>query len=313
MQTILGSGGAIGSELAKALKKYTGDIRLVSRNPKKINDSDMLFPADLSDKAMVNKAIEGSEICYLTIGFKYDTKVWREKWPALIKNVVEACTEHRSKLVFFDNVYAIGGDNVKHITENSPISPTSKKGEIRAFVDRHILEEIEKNHLDAVIARSPDFSGPIPETSVLMNMVYNNMVKGKTAQWFCNADLVHTIGFAPDLAKGTAILGNTPDAYNRIWNLPADSDPITGKGWVKLFAEALNKPDKVQVIPTWGVWTLGLFVPILRELYEMCYQYERDYFFDSTAFCKRFDFKPTANKEAVLLTIETLTKMTKTD
>ncbi len=39
MQTILGAGGSIGIELAKALPKYTTDIRLVGRNPKKVNDS----------------------------------------------------------------------------------------------------------------------------------------------------------------------------------------------------------------------------------------------------------------------------------
>jgi len=47
MQTILGSGGAIGIELAKALKEYSRDIRLVSRNPQKVNDTDELFPAEL--------------------------------------------------------------------------------------------------------------------------------------------------------------------------------------------------------------------------------------------------------------------------
>ena len=35
MQTILGSGGALGIPLAKELKKYTNQIRLVSRSPKK--------------------------------------------------------------------------------------------------------------------------------------------------------------------------------------------------------------------------------------------------------------------------------------
>ena len=39
MQTILGAGGAIGVELARSLKAYTDNIRLVSRNPKKINDA----------------------------------------------------------------------------------------------------------------------------------------------------------------------------------------------------------------------------------------------------------------------------------
>ncbi len=40
MQTILGAGGAIGIELAKALPKYTDNIWLLSRNPQKINDKD---------------------------------------------------------------------------------------------------------------------------------------------------------------------------------------------------------------------------------------------------------------------------------
>jgi len=44
----LGSGGAFGIELAKALKDYTTrTIRLVSRNPQKIKYTDSLLSADL--------------------------------------------------------------------------------------------------------------------------------------------------------------------------------------------------------------------------------------------------------------------------
>jgi len=68
-QTILGAGGAIGTELAKALNNYTNDIRLVSRNPKKVNPDDELLRADLSDASQVEKAIERSSIVYLTVGF----------------------------------------------------------------------------------------------------------------------------------------------------------------------------------------------------------------------------------------------------
>lgn len=309
MQTILGSGGAIGTELAKALKQYTSDIRLVSRNPKKVNDTDSLHPADLSDKSQVSKAIEGSEICYLTLGFDYNIKVWKDKWPSLIKNVVAACIIHKTKLVFFDNIYAIGGDNVKHITEISPISPSSKKGEVRAFVDQHIHEHVEKGKLEAIIARSPDFFGPgKKETSLILNLVYDNLVKGKTAQWFCNADVIHTMGYTPDLAKGTAILGNTPDAYNQVWNLPVDMNNLTGREWVKLFATEMKSSDKVMVLPMWGLKLLGIFVPIMREMPEMMYQFDRPYYFDCTKFLTRFKFIPTNNIDGVKFTIQSLKK-----
>jgi len=37
MQVILGAGGTIGKDLAKELINYTPKVRLVSRNPQKIN------------------------------------------------------------------------------------------------------------------------------------------------------------------------------------------------------------------------------------------------------------------------------------
>ena len=53
-QTILGSGGAIGIPLARELKKYTSEIRLVSRNPKKVNDTDELYPLDVNDLSQLS-------------------------------------------------------------------------------------------------------------------------------------------------------------------------------------------------------------------------------------------------------------------
>ena len=307
-QTILGAGGAIGIELAKALPTYTSDIRLVGRNPKKVNSTDELFKADLSNRDQVHKSIEGSEIVYLTVGFDYNTKLWQQMWVPLIRNVIDGCLQHNTKLVFFDNVYAIGGDNVKHITESSPISPTSKKGEVRAEVDKLIIDSIEKNNLNALIARSADFFSSVKDKSLLMNMVYNNLAKGKKAQWFCDTKVIHSTSYTPDLGKGTAMLGNSKDAYNQIWNLPTDPQKITGEEWINLFASEMKTSNKYQVLPGWGIKALGLFIPILKEMYEMRYQYDRDYYFDSSKFNKHFNYTPTTNAAAVKQTVAELKK-----
>jgi nucleoside-diphosphate-sugar epimerase len=306
MQTILGSGGAIGNELARALKNYTTEIRLVSRNPKKLNDTDHLFPADLTDRKTVFSAVQGSEIVYLTIGLEYKTKVWQTSWPPLMKNVIDACIEYKCKLVFFDNVYMIGGDNVKHITENSPISPVSKKGEVRAALDRLIFDQTEKGTLQAIIARSADFYGNVKERSLLMEMVYKNLSQNKKANWLCNAKVKHSFTYTPDAGKATALLGNTPDAYNQVWNLPTDPDNLTGEEWIRLFADEMGKSSKYMVLPKMMVRILGLFIPVMKEFPEMMYQYDRDYIFDSTKFCQRFDFKPTPYKEGVKETLRTI-------
>jgi len=38
----------------------------------------------------------------------------------------------------------------------------------------------------------------------------------------------------------------------------------------------MNVNNKVQILPRWAVKLIGIFVPILREMYEMLYQYDRD-------------------------------------
>ena len=76
MQTILGAGGPIGIELAKALTAYTSKIRLVNRNPVKVNETDQLLAADLSDRKKVFEAVQGSSVVYVTVGFPYNLKIW---------------------------------------------------------------------------------------------------------------------------------------------------------------------------------------------------------------------------------------------
>lgn len=306
MQTILGSGGAIGTELTKHLTKYTDHIRLVSRNPKKVNPTDELFSCDLLNKESVQKAVEGSEICYVTVGLKYSSKVWEEQWHIIIDNVIEACKYHKSKLVFFDNVYSIGGDNVQNITENSPISPTSRKGRVRAEISKKLMSYFDKSELDVMIVRSPDFFSSLIQNSALMIMVYDNLKKGKKAQWFCSGDFIHSIGYAPELAKGMAMLGNEKDTYNQIWNLPVDNKKLTGKQWAALFAELMGIENKFSATPAIIFKVIGWFVPMMSELHDMIYQYDREYFFDSSKFNNRFNYKPISNREAVLETLKIL-------
>lgn len=305
-QTILGAGGAIGIELAAELSGYTKDIRLVGRNPRQVNPSDEVFTADLSDRGQVFKAIEGSSIVYLTVGFEYNIAIWQVQWPLLIRNVIDDCLEYGAKLVFFDNVYAIGGDNVKHITEESPFSPVSKKGEVRMQVDQTILDSIGNRNLEAIIARAPDFFSDIKGKSLTMNLIYDNLLNDKAAAWLCNAEVIHSVGYTPELAKGTAILGNTNDAYGQIWNLPADPQPVTGAEWIRLFAAEMGKSDKFQLLSADTIKELGAADQILKEIYEMLYQYDRNYYFDSSKFNKRFNYTPLTNALAVKQTVERL-------
>jgi len=294
MQTILGSGGAIGIELAKALKAYTDQIRLVSRNPKKVNDSDLLMSADLLKKNEVREAIKGSSVVYVTVGFPYNLKVWKRSWPKFIKHVIEACKEEKCKLVFFDNIYMYHRDHLDGMTEETPINPPSKKGRVRGKIAKMIMDAVDKGEITALIARSADFYGPsIQNTSMLTETVFIPLSNGKKANWMSSVNYKHSFTYTPDAGKATAMLGNADDAYNQVWHLPTAANPFTGKEWIDQIANELGVKSKYQAAPKFLIRILGLFVPIMREMPEMMYQYDREYVFDSSKFEKRFDFKPT--------------------
>ncbi|HLG32527.1 MAG TPA: NAD-dependent epimerase/dehydratase family protein [Ignavibacteriaceae bacterium] len=305
MQTILGSSGVIGRELAKSLTQYTNKIRLVSRNPKKVNDSDEIVSADLLSAEQTSKAVQGSEVVYLTVGIQYKLSLWQQQWPLIMKNVIEACKQNNSKLVFFDNVYVYGKVN-GWITEQSPIKPDSKKGEVRAMLADMIMNEVGKGNLKAIIARAADFYGPNTPLSFVTVTVFENFKKGKKAMWFIDADKKHSFSYTPDAGKATAMLGNTDSAYNQIWHLPTNKNVLTGKELIELTAKAFDVKPDYTVLKKWMIQMVGLFNSNVRESVEMLYQNQSDYLFDSTKFERAFNFKPTSYELGILETVRSM-------
>lgn len=305
MQTILGAGGPVGNALARELRKYTSEVRLVSRNPVKINPEDRLVKANLLRAKEVLKAIEGSQVVYLTAGLPYDHKIWQKDWPRIMSNVINACEKYNAKLVFFDNVYMYGKQEIPHMTESSAIDPPSKKGKVRAEIAEKLLQQIKSGNLKALIARSADFYGPgCKENSVLAQTVFKPLNDGKKANWLGNADKVHSFTYVPDAAKATALLGNSEAAYGKVWHLPTASNPPSGKEWVEMIARELEVKPKYREVPEWMTRIMGWFMPIMKETVEMIYQYDRDYIFDSSKFEVAFGLGPTPYAEGIKRVVE---------
>ena len=305
MQTILGAGGIIGKELAKSLPKYTDRIRLVSRNPKKVNLTDEIFSANLADAGQTLQAVQGSEVVYLTAGLPYNIRTWQGQWPIIMKNVIDACNKNNAKLVFFDNVYSYGRVN-GWMTENTSMNPSSRKGEVRKKIADMIMDEVGRGKLKAIIARAADFYGPNTPLSFVNVMVFDNFKEGKKAQWLINDKLKHSLTYTPDASKSTAILGNTESAYNQVWHLPTDRNALTGKEFIEKVAAEFGVSPRYRVLPRWMVQMVGLFNVAVRESVEMLYQNDSDYLFDSSKFDKAFDFKTTSYSQGIQETVKSM-------
>src|ERR1035437_1705732 len=301
--TILGAGGSIGNSLTYELVKSKESVLLVSRSNYSITGAES-FKADISSYEETLNSVKGSDIVYLLAGIPYDRKIWTELWPKIMKNVIDACKNVGAKLIFFDNVYMYGKVEGK-MTEETPYFPNSIKGEIRATIANMLNVEMRHNNLQAIIARSADFYGPYASnTSVLYFLAIDKMMKNKKAQWLVDDTKIHSYTYTLDCAKALNLLWNKKECYQQVWHLPTYNPAITGIEFINLIAKELEVEPNYIVLKKWMLKMAGLFDKTIFESYEMIYQSEYDYQFDSTKFNNYFNFKPTSYEAGIHETIE---------
>lgn len=300
MQTILGASGQIGRELAVCLKQnFTDDIRLVSRTPQKVNDTDQLFPANLLDPEQAKSAVAGSQVAYLTVGLPMDTQLWVEQWPTLMRNTIDACEMHNVKLVFFDNTYMYP-QTAEPQTESSPFLPYGEKGQVRACIAEELLTAISQQRIEAVICRAPEFYGPGITQSITNATIIDNLKAGKKPKVFLRDDKLRTLIYTPDASHAMALLGNTPDAFGQTWHLPCDDERLTYGQFIKLAAEIFELDSGYTVLKPWQLKLAGLFSRQIRDAAELLPRYEVDNIFLSDKFKQRFpDFPITTYREGL--------------
>lgn len=300
MQTVLGANGQIAEELTRELyRNHTQDIRLVSRNPRRVHDTDELFSADLTDPAATEAAVEGSEIAYLTVGLPMDSELWESQFPVMMANVIAACQKHGTKLVFFDNTYMYPRTSATQ-TENTAFEPSGRKATVRARMATMLQGAMDAGTIEAVICRAPEFYGPGKTQSLSNSMVFNRIKAGERPFVPLSANTKRTLIWTPDASRAMALIGNTPDAYGQTWHLPVDPDRLTYKQMVGIASEVTGRAISYTTIPRVAFAVGGLFNKSVKEAEELLPRYRVDNVFDSSKFAARFpDFDVTTYRAGI--------------
>jgi len=300
--TILGAGGSVGNALTHQLLKTKEKVRLVSRSNFSIQGAES-YKADITSYKEALNSIKNSDIVYLCVGLPYDSKIWSDLWPKIMQNCIDACKSVNAKLIFFDNVYMYGKVKGKMI-ETTPYKPCSKKGEIRAKIATLLENEMKQKNLNAIIARSADLYGPYAtRTSLPYVLAIDRLNNGKKAQWMIDVNNLHSYTYTMDCAEGLILLSNRNECNNEIWHLPTYNPAIDGKTFINLVAQELGVAPNYAVLKKWMIKMVGLFNKAVSESYEMLYQSEFDYNFDSSKFNNYFNYQPTIYKDGIHETI----------
>ena len=300
MQVILGANGIIGEELAKELRvNYTDEIKLVGRNPKKVNPNDILFKGDLLKLKDVYKALEKAEIAYLTVGLNYRSEIWLKDWPKIMQNVIAACKTNNCKLVYLDNTYAYAQNTIIQ-KENTSLTSQGKKGKAKKITTQMLLNSIDKKEINAVICRAPEFYGPGKTKGITNTLIFEKLIANKKPKIFLRDDVLRTLIYTPDVSKAIALIGNTPDSFGQTWHLPCDDNRLTYKGIIKEISEQLSRKIKYDVLNLFILKIVSLFNQNIKETLELLPRYAMDNIFDSSKFKNRFpDFKVTTYQKGI--------------
>ncbi|EAQ32807.1 MULTISPECIES: NAD-dependent epimerase/dehydratase family protein [Idiomarina] len=300
MQTILGASGQIGIELARALHRdYTTDIRIVSRNPSKVNPTDSTMSANLLNAEQTAHAVKGSDIVYLTVGLPMDTERWEQEWPVIMRNVIDACKTHNAKLVFFDNTYMYP-QTAEPQTEDILFEPHGRKGQVRADIAQELICAQTEKDIVALIARAPEFYGPERTQSITQSTLIEPLKRGKKARVFLRDDTQRTLIYTPDASRALALLGNTPDAFDQTWHLPCDDNRLTYRGMVETIETITQKPYRYSIVKPWQLKLASVFSKTLRDAQELMPRYQVDNVFISDKFKARFpEFSVTSYQEGL--------------
>jgi nucleoside-diphosphate-sugar epimerase len=291
IHTVLGASGATGRAVIQELKRRNYTVRAVQRTKKDCNTE--TFEADLLHLGQAIKAIEGSTYVYFCTGLPYNSKIWQADWPQLMENVITACERAKAKLIFLDNIYMYSQPLATPFTEGHAQNPITKKGTARKQSADILLSAMAKNRVKAVIGRSADFYGEYATNSTFYISFLENMLKNKPPQLLGKKQITHTFANVSDNAKALVALALDDATYGQVWHLPVGK-PITFDEINDIINAELGTHFKVGYLPKPMRKVLSWFVPPIKEVEEVMYQFENNYEMNFDKFKKHFpDFAIT--------------------
>lgn len=289
--------GPVGTATARLLADQGHDVRLVSRRglgPDHARVSRR--SADASDAAALAPHAEGAVAVYNCVNPAYHQ--WVRDWPPVAAALLETAARAGAVLVTTSNLYGYGPVD-RPMTEDLPLATSGTKGRVRAQMWADALAAHEAGRVRVTEARAADYFGPeLRETSHLGRFA-PRLLAGKGIAVLGNPDLPHSWTYVPDVARTLVTLASDERAWGRAWHVPS-APACTQRELVTRFCEIAGAPTpRVRRVPNLALRAAGVFMPMMRELQEVRYQFERPFVLDSTTFSATFGVDATPLDDAL--------------
>jgi nucleoside-diphosphate-sugar epimerase len=283
--------GPVGCWTARYLRERNISVRAVNRDGKRpdlMPDDVEVVAADVYDSSQAMDACVGATVVYQALNPPYHQ--WHKYFPKLQAGVLAASRAVGARYVSIENLYMYDSSDL--ITEDTPIRPRSKKGELRAEMAEEVMEAHQRGDIQATALRSSDYYGPGVIGSVLGDRVFGNLIAGKKAEVMGSSRTAHSWAYIEDVGRAAATLGTSDEALGKAWIAP-HAPPCTQGEMVELACRIVGIEPRFMVVSPLMLKVAGLFMPVARASVEMMYQFKEPFVVDSKSIQRAFGLKPT--------------------
>jgi nucleoside-diphosphate-sugar epimerase len=272
---VLGATGGVGGEIARTLRARGWNIRALHRKGgagSRSADGYEWVQGDAMNPAEVAAAAKGVTVIVHAVnppGYRN----WGKLVLPMLDSTIAAAKANGARIILPGTVYNFGPGAWPTLRENSPQAPRTRKGAIRAEMERR-LKEAAAAGAPCLIVRAGDFFGPRGTSNSWFGAALVTPGKTPTAILYPGRKGVgHQWAYLPDVAETVATLLDNADRLAKfaVFHMDGHWDP-DGRAIVGAIGRASGKPDiKARAFPWWAVVLGSPFVTLFREMLEMRY------------------------------------------
>ena len=292
--------GPVGRATVALLHARGTRVRVAQRSrPADLPDGVGFTTCDVLDADSVRAAVAGAAQVAVAIGFEYAGAVWSRDWPVAMRNLLDACAAAGARMVFLDNLYMYGPQTAP-LVETMALSDHGRKPAARAAITRMWQDD---GRVRVAALRAPDFYGPGVLLSHIGETGLAAIARGKAAMFVFNPDQPHDYAYVPDIGRAMVSLLDADDAdFGQAWHMPC-APSLSTRQILALGARHAGVDLKLTTIPRLILPLLARFVPFVRELSEMRFQWDRPYRVDTAKWRARFWSDATPFEQGVAATM----------
>ena len=305
MKTILGT-GQLGIAVMEVLLKANPleEITLVNRKGTldiKIPDNVKVGVADVTNKIDMESIARTSDVIFSCTDVPYQS--WAKFYPATASALAHALDNTNAKLVHADNMYSYGNVLGDIMHEELPHKAQTRKGLIRTSVINTLLKSGNEFSERVAFVKAADFIGPRIYKGIFGTDFLDKIYDKKTVLLSGKIELPHTFTYINDFAQAIVNVGNAADSFGQLWHAP-NANAISIDKWIHLFQICTREKVEIKVLPKFVVRIAGIFNSLVREFYELAYQFEYPYLVDHSKYANRFGDHSTSPSVIVKETVQ---------